>query len=145
MQAETETAAGGLTDRELRASIRRALADVPHAAFAIVFGSTARGTSHAGSDLDIALGFTDGHRPTAREVGDIVSGLEGATGRTVDFLDLDRAPSGLAYRVIRDGKEVWVRDRTALVARKARVILEYLDFEPVERAFSDATLSRRRR
>ena len=87
MQAVGEAAAGGRSDTELGASIRGSLAEVPHAAFAIVFGSMARGTSHAGSDLDIALGFTGGHRPTAREIGDIVSGLEDATGNTVDFLE----------------------------------------------------------
>ena len=143
MQATDKAAAGGLPDIDLGASIRRALAEVPHAAFAIVFGSIARGTSHSRSDLDVALGFTDGHRPTAGEIGTIVSGLEEATKLTVDFVDVDRAPPGLAYRVFRDGKEVWVRDRPALVARKARAILEYLDFEPMERAFSDAVLSRK--
>ena len=143
MQAMDEEVAGRESDTGIGARIRRALADRPHAAFALVFGSTARGTSHPGSDLDIALGFTGGHRPTAREIGAIVSGLEEATGRTVDLVALDRAPAGLAYRVFRDGKEVWVRDRSALVARKARAILEYLDFEPLERAFSEATLSRR--
>ena len=145
MHAADETAAGGQPGPEICASIRRVLAEVPHAAFAIVFGSTARGSAHSGSDLDLALGFTGGHRPTAREIGGIVSGLEEATGHTVDFLALDNAPAGLAYRVFRDGKEVWVRDRPALVARKARAILEYLDFEPLERAFSDAMLSRTRR
>ena len=145
MQAADEAASGGRPDTDLGASIRDALARVPRAAFAIAFGSMARGTSHARSDLDIALGFVGRHRPTAREVGVIVSSLEEATGHTVDFLDLDRAPPGLAYRVFRDGKEVWVRDRAALVARKARAILEYLDFEPLERALSDAMLSRRYR
>ena len=142
MQAVGEAASGGRPDADLGASIRGALADVRHAAFAIVFGSTARRTSHPGSDLDVALGFTERHRPTAREIGAIVSRLEEATGQTVDFLDLDEAPPGLAYRVFRDGEEVWVRDRPALVARKARAILEYLDFEPLERAFSEAVLSR---
>ncbi len=143
MQAVNEAAASGRPDADLGGSIRDALAEAPCAAFAIVFGSMARGTSHAGSDLDIALGFTGRRRPTAREIGTIVSGLEAATGHTVDFLDLDRAPPGVAYRVYRDGREVWVRDRAALVARKARAILEYLDFEPLERAFSEAVLSRK--
>ena len=145
MQAAGEAAAGGPSSAEFSANVRRALADVPHAAFAIVFGSVARGTFHAGSDLDIALGFSGGHRPSAQELGTIVSGLEEATGHTVDLLDLDRAPAGLGYRVFRDGREVWVRDRRALVTRKARAILEYLDFEPLERTFSDAVLSRTRR
>ena len=142
MHTVDEAAVGRQPDATLAASMRCALAEVPHAAFAIVFGSMARGTSHAVSDLDVALGFTGGHRPATREIGAIVSRLEEATGHTVDFLDLDRAPSGLAYRVFRDGEEVWVRDRSALVARKARAILEYLDFEPLERVFSDAVFSR---
>ena len=145
MQTENEAGARGHSESEPAVGIGRALAEAPHAAFAIVFGSRARGTSHAGSDLDIALGFTGGHSPTAGEIGGIVSSLEESTGHTVDFLDLDRAPPGVAYRVFRDGNEIWVRDRPALVARKARAILEYLDFEPVERAFSEAVLSHRRR
>lgn len=141
--AEIVLGGRGRPDTDLGADIRDALTKVPHAAFAIVFGSMARGTSHAGSDLDIALGFTGGHRrPSAREIGAIVSDLEEATGHTVALLDLDNAPPGVAYRVFRDGKKVWVRDRSALVARKARAILEYLDFEPLERAFSEAVLSR---
>ena len=56
MQTANEAVARGHSNTELGVSIRRALAEMPHAAFAIVFGSRARGTSHAGSDLDIALG-----------------------------------------------------------------------------------------
>ena len=52
---------------------------------------------------------------------------------------------GLAYRVFRDGVAVLVRDRSALVERKARAILEYLDFRPVEEASSKAVLARRSR
>jgi hypothetical protein len=38
----------------------------------------------------------------------------------------------LAYRIFRDGHVLIERDRRALVARKARAILDYLDFKPVE-------------
>jgi hypothetical protein len=37
-----------------------------------------------------------------------------------------------AYRVFRDGSALVVKDRAALVARKTRAILEYLDFRPIE-------------
>ena len=62
------------------------------------------------------------------------------TGRGVDIIILDRAPPGLAYRVFRDGVVVLARDRGALIERKVRAILEYLDFQPVERVFSKAVL-----
>ena len=129
----------------MHAAIGDALADVPRVAFAVVFGSSARGTAHARSDVDVALGFGRGRRPEAYELGAIVSRLEEAAGRNVDVVVLDDAPPGLAYRVFRDGVTVLVRDRSALVERKARSILEYLDFRPVEEALSKGVLARRSR
>lgn len=131
------------TDSSLHATLGGALADVPGIAFAVVFGSFARGSPHAGSDVDVALGFDPDRRPTARELGAIVSRLEEATGQSVDIVVLDHAPPGLAYRVFRDGVVVLARDRVALTERKVRAILDYLDFQPIERTFSDAVLAPR--
>ena len=131
------------TDSSLHAALRGALAGVPDVAFAVVFGSFARGNPHAGSDVDVALGFGPDRRPTARELGAIVSRLEEAVGQSVDIVVLDHAPPGLAYRVFRDGVVVLARDRVALTGRKVRAILEYLDFRPIERAFSEAMLAPR--
>jgi hypothetical protein len=47
-------------------------------------------------------------------------------------VDLEPAPPALAYRVFRDGRVLVERDHARLVARRARAILEYLDFKPVE-------------
>ena len=129
----------------LHAAIGDALADVRCVAFAVVFGSCARDTTHAGSDIDVALEFTHRRRPGAYELGAIVSRLEEAVGRTVDVIVLEDAPPGLAYRVFRDGVTVLVRDRPALVERKTRAILEYLDYQPVEEALTKAVLARRSR
>ena len=129
----------------LHTAIGDALADVPDVAFALVFGSCARGTAHAGSDIDVALDFARDRQPRAYEIGALVSRLEAAAGGSVDVVVLDDAPPGLAYRVFRDGVTVLVRDRSALVERKARAILEYLDFQPVEEALSKAVLARRSR
>ena len=129
----------------LHAAIGDALADVRCVSFAIVFGSCARDTTHAGSDIDVALEFTPHRRPGAYELGAIVSRLEEAVGRTVDVIVLEDAPPGLAYRVFRDGVTVLVRDRPALVERKTRAILEYLDYQPVEEALTKAVLARRSR
>ena len=133
------------THTSLHAAIGDALADVPHVAYALVFGSYARGTAHPGSDVDVALGFGGGRRPGAYELGAIVSRLEEAAGRNVDVVVLEDAPPGLAHRVFRDGAAVLVRDRSALVERKARAILEYLDYRPFEEAMTKAVLARRAR
>jgi hypothetical protein len=57
---------------------------------------------------------------------------------------LDEAPPGLAYRIFREGRVVLERDRKALVERKTRAILEYLDFKPVEEMFTRAVLGAER-
>ena len=131
------------TPTSLHAAISGALADEPGVAFALVFGSSARGTGHAGSDVDIALGFGHGGPPPPAEIGAIVARLEEAAGKSVDVVVLEDAPPGLAYRVFRDGVSVLARDRAALVERKARAILEYLDYRPVEQALTRAVLAHR--
>ena len=102
--------------------------------FALVFGSHARGTAHDASDVDVAIGGLTTPL-TTHDLGDLVGRLEAATGRTVDLVVLDAAPPGLAYRVFRDGIVVLDRDHRAFVDRKARAIMEYLDWKPVEDFF----------
>ncbi len=104
----------------------------PHIAYAIVFGSRARGTAHSESDVDVAVGLTKGTRLTTPEMGELISRLETAAGGSVDLVILDEAAPALAYRVFREGNLVLERDHEALARRKARAILEYLDFRPVE-------------
>ena len=90
--------------------------------YALVFGSSARGSSRPDSDLDVAIGVD---APFAvGELGDLIARLESACGRTVDLVLLDEAPPALAYRVFKDGVVVFERDREALVHRKARAILD---------------------
>jgi len=121
----------------------RLLQDDPRIAFALVFGSRARGSSHAGSDLDLAIGLAPGTTLDALALGHLISRLEAAAGRTVDLVLLDEAPPGLAYRVFRDGRPLVVKDRAALSRRLARAVLEYLDFKPVEDQFTEAVLRAR--
>ena len=66
------------------------------------------------------------------DLGALVSRLESAAGRPVDLVLLNEAPPGLAYRIFRDGQILANQDRQAFCERKARAILEYLDFQPIE-------------
>ncbi len=113
----------------------------PRIGYALLFGSAGRETDHFGSDADVAIGAAGGRRLSALEVGEIASRLEAVARRPVDVILLDEAPPSLAYRVFRDGKVIVERDRPALVARKTRAILEYLDFQPVEEQCAHGVLA----
>lgn len=110
-------------------------------AYALVFGSAARGTAHSHSDVDIALGLTAGSVLGTLEIGELVSSLERVAGTGADIVMLHEAAPGLAYRIFRDGHLVFARDPRALAARRAQAILEYLDFRPIEDLFSRTILS----
>ena len=87
---------------------------------------------HAASDLDVAVGLQPGTTLETREIGALVSDLEQAAGRSIDLVILEDASPAVAYRVFRDGVILVERDHRALADRKARAILEYLDFRPLE-------------
>lgn len=113
-------------------ALRRALEQDARLAYALLYGSRARGSDHPRSDLDIAVGLAPGVRLDAQAVGDLVSTLERAAGRPIDMLLLEEAPPPVAFRVFRDGSLLLDRDHAAFAQRKARAILEYLDFRPLE-------------
>jgi predicted nucleotidyltransferase len=123
-----------------RDEIARLLEADVRVAYALAFGSAARAASHAGSDLDIGVGLAPGARLDPIEIGDLIARLEAAAGRDVDLVDLGQAPPGLAYRAFRDGQLLFERDHARLVEHKTRAIVEYLDFEPVERALTEGAL-----
>ena len=124
--------------------LRSILETDPRVAYALLFGSRARERAHDHSDTDVAIGLVPGAKLSTDEIGDLVSRLEAAARSPVDLVLLDEAGPGLAYRVFRDGRVLLERDRKAFVERKARAILEYLDFKPVEETFTRAVLDAER-
>src|SRR5205085_9553351 len=121
-------------------ALREVLQGDERIAFALIFGSTARGQATPFSDVDVAIGLRAGASFDAGDIGALVSHLEAAAGRDVDLVILNEAPPALAYRVFRDGRVIMEADRAARVARQARAILDYLDFKPVEERFARAVL-----
>lgn len=122
-------------------ALRRVVEADPRIGYALVFGSRARGSQHAHSDVDVAVGAAEGRPLTALDLGDIASRLESAAGRPIDLVDLESAPPSLAYRVFRDGQVIFERERQRLVTCRARAVLEYLDFKPVEEQFVKGVLA----
>lgn len=120
--------------------LRRVLEDEPDVVYAVLFGSGARGGLRATSDVDIAVSLRHRADRDTHALGRLAARLESAAGRPVDLVVLDEAPSPLAYRIFRDGQALLERDHAALAARKARAILDYLDFKPIEERCADGVL-----
>jgi predicted nucleotidyltransferase len=141
-----EVAAGGERRLQCRVvnpmldELRRVTEDEPGIAYALLFGSGGRGALRATSDIDVAVELRPGTPRDAGTLGRLAARLESAVDRRVDLVLMDEAASPLAYRIFRDGRIIVNRDHPALVARKARAILEYLDFKPVEERCADGVL-----
>ena len=82
--------------------------------------------------MDIAIELRAGAARDVRSLGGLAARLESAVGRPIDLVLLDEAPAPLAYRIFRDGQLLVERDHGVLVARKARALLDYLDWKSVE-------------
>lgn len=122
-------------------AVREVLERDGRIAYALVFGSAARGTAHVHSDLDVAIGVVPGVSLTTADLGTLLADLERAAGRKVDLVLLHEAPPGLAYRIFRDGVTLFERDHRAFAERKAQSILDYLDFRPIEELLARGALA----
>lgn len=97
-----------------------------------LFGSTARGTARAGSDIDVAVLFDAPPPGTLSGPRFVIEGeLERALGTPVDLVVLNDAPVDLRTRVLRDGRLLVERDRPARIAFEVRTRNEAFDLEPV--------------
>jgi predicted nucleotidyltransferase len=119
-----------------------ALESDPRIAYALLFGSRARATASATSDVDLAIGLTPGTALSAMDIGTLISAAEvDLDGVAVDLVLLDEAPPALAYRIFTEGQLLFERDHGAFVARKVRAILDYLDFRPLETRCAEGVLA----
>jgi uncharacterized protein len=103
----------------------------PGVAAAWLFGSVARGTARAGSDVDVAV-LTAG--PPERGLDALKLGLEGeierALGVPAQLVVLDGAPVDLAHRVLRDGVLLCEPDRSARIRFEVRTRNAWWDLLP---------------
>lgn len=103
---------------------------------AYLFGSVARGTDRPSSDVDVAILL---QTPPSGELDGVRFSLEGdlerALGRPCQIVLLNDAPVDLVHRVLRDGKLLVDRDRSARIAFEVRARNEYFDLLPVLRLY----------
>jgi hypothetical protein len=112
--------------------LRSLLAKAPDSVVvAYVFGSVARGTASATSDVD--LGLLLAHAPPSTLDGrmlDYERDLERQLAVPVQVVILNNAPPDLAHRVLRDGRVLLERDRSARLQFEVRTRNLYFDLEP---------------
>ena len=109
----------------------------PHGASAVyLFGSVARDEAGRESDIDVAILLAD---PPARTFDAQPYALEGELetylGGPVDLVALNQAPVDLRVRVLRDGRLVFDRDRSARIAFEVRTRSEAFDLERTLRVY----------
>jgi predicted nucleotidyltransferase len=110
--------------------------DARGAIAAYLFGSVARGEARPDSDVDVGLLF-EVTPPVTLDAPQfaVEAELERLLGRRVQVVALNRAAADLVHRVLRDGRLVLDRDRSARIRFEVRARNEYFDMAPIRRLY----------
>jgi predicted nucleotidyltransferase len=99
---------------------------------AYLFGSVARGTAGARSDVDVAV--LCARTPPATLEGlplDLESRIARVVGRPAQVVVLNTAPAGLIHRVLRDGVLLLGRAPGARIRFEVKARNEFFDLQPI--------------
>jgi predicted nucleotidyltransferase len=121
----------------VEARLKAFFEDDPRGAVAVyLYGSVARGQARPDSDIDIGVLFATGPPPTldAPQFA-IEAALERLLASPVQVVALNRAPADLVHRVLRDGRLVLDRDRSARIRFEVQSRNEYFDLAPIRRLY----------
>ena len=107
-------------------------AGAPDVVAAYLFGSVARGTARATSDIDVGILLA---RPPAATLTalplDLEADIERALGHPVQLVVLNAASPDLVHRVLRDGKLLVDRNPSVRIAFEVRSRNEFFDLKPL--------------
>lgn len=120
-------------EERLRAELRRA----PDEVLAVyLFGSRARGTARADSDVDLGLLLAYIPEPSLTGLAaTLADALDAQLGLEVDVVVLNTAAPDLTHRVFRDGVLLLDRDRGARIRFEVQARNAYLDLAPLRRLY----------
>jgi len=121
----------------IEARLRTFFEGAPQGAVAVyLFGSMARGDAGRDSDVDVGILFA-AEPPATLDAPQfaIEAELERLLGRPVQVVALNRASADLVHRVLRDGRLVLDRDRSARIRFEVRSRNEYFDMAPIRRLY----------
>jgi predicted nucleotidyltransferase len=96
-----------------------------------LFGSHARGTQLPFSDIDICVVTQKGIPLYAK------AGLVSGSSQKIEITAFWDMPVYIRYRVLKEGKPLFVRDREFVNRVTIETLREYFDFRPVIERFSE--------
>jgi predicted nucleotidyltransferase len=113
-----------------------ARAEAEGIAAAWLFGSVARGTARAGSDVDVGVLFREDPPRTLEGYRfDLEAELERLLRIPVQLVVMNRAPVDLTRRILRDGRLLVNQDPSRRIQFEVRTRNEYWDLEPYLRLY----------
>ena len=135
-QGKMSSAAEASNHRKL---LRQVFAGFPSVRLAVLFGSTARGRQTASSDVDLGVLLAEDD-PSQLWPIDVAAGA--ALRRTIDLVDLRRAPPLLRFEIARDGQPLFESNEGEWVDFKTRAMIDWWDWAPMARQFHRLTAQR---
>jgi len=112
--------------------LRATLAELPAVRLAVLFGSAARGCETARSDVDLGVLL---EQDDPGQLWPIDLAVTAALRRTVDLVDLHRAPPLLRLEIAREGLLIIERETGTWARFKAHAMLDWWDWAPLARNF----------
>jgi predicted nucleotidyltransferase len=106
--------------------------DARGASAVYLFGSVARGDAKGSSDVDVGV-LLASDPPATLDAPQFAleAELERLLGAPVQVVALNRAPSDLVHRVLRDGRLILDGDRAARIRFEVRSRNQYFDMAPI--------------
>jgi uncharacterized protein len=101
-----------------------------------LYGSVARGSDRADSDVDLGILYRT--PPPSTLIGQpfgAEADLSERVGRAVHIVVMNGAPPDLVHRILRDGRLLLDNDRSARIAFEVRARMEYFDLLPILRLY----------
>jgi hypothetical protein len=99
---------------------------------AYLFGSVARGTATARSDVDIAVLYEVAPPATIDGLPvELERRIEKLVGRPVQVIVLNRAPVDLIHRILRDGVLVLDSAKSARIRFEVKARNQFFDLQPI--------------
>jgi predicted nucleotidyltransferase len=121
-----------VTRDEIEARLRAFFdADAADVVAVYLFGSVARGT--AGAQCDVDVGVLLAHDPPPTLDGLLLrleARREQALGAPVQVVVMNTAPPDLVHRILRDGRLIVDRDRSARIRYEVRARNAFFDLQP---------------
>lgn len=114
---------------ELIPALRQCLSGQPTLQQAILFGSVAKGTATANSDIDLAVQAATSLSATLRQA--IIEEVTLLTGRPVDLVDLAVVGEPLLNQIVTTGVRLLGSD-TAFASLMMRNVIANADFVPLQ-------------